>query len=188
MNNTYRDKKGQYASLALKAERMAGIALILAVALWHVHDANKPLETHLTALQRQVVELQVQAAELEDKAAKASVTLTDPTKYLTKHKGFATAYSCGGLNTPAEILMNCPSKIKHPNGKTATGTTPDPNRTIACDPANLGKTFLIEGVGIRTCEDTGGAIKGAGRFDIYLPHVAQARAFGGQEITYKIIK
>lgn len=96
-----------------------------------------------------------------------------------------TAYSCGGLKTEAEIDMNCPSIRKYPNGRTNSGTTPRPYRTVACDRANLGKKFILDGIGEVTCEDTGGAIKGAGRFDVYLPTVQEAREFGVQELLYR---
>ncbi len=106
----------------------------------------------------------------------------EPPKYkLAK----VTAYSCGGLKTEAEIDMNCPSIRKYPRGRTNSGTTPRPYRTVACDRANLGKRFILDGIGEVTCEDTGGAIKGAGRFDVYLPTVQEAREFGVQELLYR---
>ena len=94
-----------------------------------------------------------------------------------------TAYSCGGLETEAEILMNCPS-LKSGTPKTANGTEPIPNKTMACDPANMGKTFELKGIGRVTCTDTGSAIKGAGRFDLYLATVEEARHFSVKYIEY----
>lgn len=96
-----------------------------------------------------------------------------------------TAYSCGGLKTEAEILMNCPSLFHHEKPRTATGTEPIPNKTVACDPANLGRTFYIEGIGIVKCTDTGGAITGAGRFDLYVSDVQEARQWGVKHVAYK---
>lgn len=98
-----------------------------------------------------------------------------------------TAYSCGGLETREDILMNCPSLLSG-GPRTATGTRPIPNQTIACDRANLGKKFLIEKIGVVTCTDTGGAIKGPGRFDLYLETVQEARQFGVQNLSYKEVK
>lgn len=94
-----------------------------------------------------------------------------------------TAYSCEGLVGQAEILMNCPS-LFYGEPKTANGTTPIPNKTMACDRANMGKVFHIEGRGDFTCTDTGGSITGPGRFDLYLPTVQEARQFGVQYINY----
>jgi len=98
-----------------------------------------------------------------------------------------TAYSCGGLKTDAEIEMNCPS-LKGGSPRTANGTTPIANKTMACDPANMGKSFNLEGYGEVVCTDTGGAIKGAGRFDLYVENVAEAYAYGVQYLEYSEVK
>jgi 3D (Asp-Asp-Asp) domain-containing protein len=92
-----------------------------------------------------------------------------------------TAYSCGGITTTAEKMMNCP------NGVTATGVVPEVGM-MACDRANLGRTFYVEGFGELICTDTGGAIKGAGRFDVYLPTIQEARVFGVQELAYYLVE
>lgn len=76
--------------------------------------------------------------------------------------------------------MNCP------NGHTATGTVPHPQRTVACPRELLGKTIIIHGIGERRCEDTGGAIK-TGRIDLYVGSIPEAYAFGVQERTYSLI-
>jgi len=94
-----------------------------------------------------------------------------------------TAYSCGGLKTEAEISMNCPS-LRSGKPKTANGTEPKPNKTMACDPSLMGETFDLEGYGEVTCTDTGGAIKGEGRFDLYVSDVQEAREFGVQYLEY----
>jgi 3D (Asp-Asp-Asp) domain-containing protein len=108
-----------------------------------------------------------------------------PTPLVKKAK--VSAYSCGGLKTEAEIKMNCPSLLRG-EPKTATGTTPIPYRTMACDRANLGRTFEIEGIGQVVCNDTGGAIKGSGRFDLYLETVEEARQFGVRELAYRLVE
>lgn len=99
-----------------------------------------------------------------------------------------TAYSCGGLTTPEQIRMNCPSLKKYPKGRTSSGTTPRPYITVACARANMGKKFYLEGIGEVVCEDTGGAIKGSGRFDLYVTNVQEARKFGVQTIKYREVK
>ena len=98
-----------------------------------------------------------------------------------------TAYSCGGLTTEAEITMNCPS-LRTGGPRTANGTTPIANKTMACDPANMGKSFNLEGYGEVVCTDTGGAIKGAGRFDLYVENVAEAYSYGVQYLEYSEVK
>lgn len=99
-----------------------------------------------------------------------------------------TAYSCGGLTTDAEIEMNCPSLKDYPEGRTSGGTTPRPYITAACDRANMGRTFHIDGVGEVVCEDTGGAIRGTGRFDLYVTDVQEARKWGVQTLEYSEVK
>lgn len=98
-----------------------------------------------------------------------------------------TAYSCGGLKTEAEIRMNCPSLFSG-EPTTADGSVPQPYKTVACDRANLGKYFEIESVGRVKCTDTGGAIKGAGRFDLYVTDVQEARQWGVKQLEYKVIE
>jgi len=110
------------------------------------------------------------------------VEASEPVRYAK-----ITAYSCGGLKTQAEIDMNCPSLRYSKNGRTANGTEPIPYKTMACDPANMGRTFWIEGIGEVTCTDTGGAIKQAGRFDLYLETVEEARAWGVQTREYRLL-
>lgn len=98
-----------------------------------------------------------------------------------------TAYSCGGLTTAAEVNMNCPS-LKSGSPKTADGTTPVPYKTMACDKANMGRTFDLKGIGTVKCTDTGGAINGAGRFDLYVETVDEAYKFGVQSIEYELVQ
>lgn len=100
--------------------------------------------------------------------------------------GLITAYSCGGLKTKAEILLNCPSLLTG-EPRTANGTIPEANKTMACDPINMGKSFEIEGLGVFTCTDTGGAINGEARFDLYLENVKLAKDFGTQYLLVKEI-
>lgn len=73
--------------------------------------------------------------------------------------------------------MNCP------NGRTASGTKPRPNKTAACPAKWLGKSLFIENFGVLKCEDTGGAIT-EGRIDIYVKNYPLAIAFGRQTLGY----
>lgn len=92
-----------------------------------------------------------------------------------------TAYSCGGIETAEQRKMNCP------NGVSATGKPLVPYKTVACDRANLHRKFYIDGIGEVTCVDVGGAIKGAGRFDLYVPDIQTAYAWGIREVAYQVI-
>jgi len=101
--------------------------------------------------------------------------------------GKMTAYSCGNLKTDAEILINCPS-LFYGEPKTANGTTPIPYKTMACDEANMGKVFEVDGIGQLKCTDKGGAIKGKGRFDLYVETVEEAREWGIKQVNYKLVE
>src|SRR5262249_38495197 len=65
--------------------------------------------------------------------------------------------------------------------KTASGTAPEPGRTVAVDPRiiPLGTRIYIPGLGERIAEDIGRRIKGK-QLDIFLPTVQHCRHFGVQ--------
>lgn len=90
-----------------------------------------------------------------------------------------TAYTCDPTMTAEQKAMNCP------NGITATGTVPQHMKTVACPVKYLGTQFEIEGVGIVTCEDVGGAIKGEARFDLFLDTYSEAMQWGTRYLEYK---
>lgn len=72
-------------------------------------------------------------------------------------------------------------------GITASGTQATEGRTAAC-PSNLtfGTRINIAGVGVRTCEDRGGAI-GSGRIDVYVESVSEAIQNGRQSVKVEIL-
>ncbi|TDF94534.1 LysM peptidoglycan-binding domain-containing protein [Paenibacillus piri] len=83
-----------------------------------------------------------------------------------------TAYTAGVESTG--------KSASHPQyGITYSGSKAEEGRTIAVDPAiiPLGSTVYIDGVGIRTAEDTGSAVRGA-RIDVFMDDVSQAIHFG----------
>ncbi|MEK3719456.1 3D domain-containing protein [Paenibacillus sp. FSL H8-0034] len=68
----------------------------------------------------------------------------------------------------------------HPEyGITFSGSKAEEGRTIAVDPAviPIGTEVFIDGVGIRTAEDTGSAVRGA-RIDVYMNDLGEAVDFG----------
>ena len=73
---------------------------------------------------------------------------------------------------------------------TASGSPAKINHTIACPPDyEFGTKIEIDGVGVRVCEDRGGAIKGE-HFDIFFGDestLAEAYAWGEQYRQYRII-
>lgn len=99
-----------------------------------------------------------------------------------------TAYSCIGITDKYHLEMNCPSLKYDPKGRTADGTNPVPYKTMACDRANMGRYFEIKGVGVVKCTDTGGAIKGSGRFDLYVESINEAYKWGVKHLEYRLIE
>ncbi|MEH7736859.1 3D domain-containing protein [Bacillus pumilus] len=72
-------------------------------------------------------------------------------------------------------------------GVTASGVRTKTGHTIACPPSMaFGTQLNIEGIGIRTCEDRGGAIT-EGHIDLYVEGVSEARSFGRQRLKAEII-
>jgi len=73
------------------------------------------------------------------------------------------------------------------DGVTASGVKVQENRTLACPPQYpFGAKIQIDGYGVYTCEDRGGAIKG-NKFDIYMQTKSEAFAFGRQNLTAQVI-
>ncbi len=74
------------------------------------------------------------------------------------------------------------------NGITASGVKVLENRTLACPPAYpFGAKIAIEGYGVYTCEDRGGAIKG-NHFDVYMETKQEAFAFGRRNLLAEVVK
>ena len=91
-----------------------------------------------------------------------------------------TAYTNGAESTG--------KSAGHPDyGVTASGTRTKTGHTIACPPSMaFGTRLNIEGIGVRTCEDRGGAITD-GHIDLYVAGVPEARSFGRQRLKAEII-
>ncbi|WP_144666665.1 3D domain-containing protein [Bacillus altitudinis] len=72
-------------------------------------------------------------------------------------------------------------------GVTASGARTKTGHTIACPPSMaFGTRLNIEGIGVRTCEDRGGAIT-EGHIDLYVAGVSEAQAFGRQRLKAEIV-
>ena len=75
------------------------------------------------------------------------------------------------------------SKEQFPNSKTSTGVYPEVGRTVAVDPKVIpyGTAIEIDGFGVRYAEDTGSAIKGGKKLDIFVETRAEAIQLGRQK-------
>ena len=181
MKHKHRAYNGRYMSLTRISEYAIGCVVILWVVSLHVVDANNALESNVESLRGNVFELQVRAGELEIQAAKQiQLSKKEATHIASKRVARVTAYSCIGIKSAKERLMNCPNNI------TADGSIPVVGKTVACDKSLLGKSVLIKGIGERKCEDTGGAIT-ADRIDLYVSDIATAYSFGVKSLEYTVI-
>ncbi len=73
------------------------------------------------------------------------------------------------------------------DGITASGNMVKEKHTLACPRGyEFGTEIHIEGMGIYTCEDRGGAIKG-NHFDIYMKTKSEAFAFGRRNLVAYVI-
>lgn len=73
-------------------------------------------------------------------------------------------------------------------GLTASGTHVQEGRTIACPKSMpFGTVLNIEGIGMRVCEDRGGAI-GEGHIDLYIENLAKAQEFGKKSLNVEIVR
>jgi 3D (Asp-Asp-Asp) domain-containing protein len=73
------------------------------------------------------------------------------------------------------------------DGITASGLKVQDKRTLACPPQYpFGAKINIDGFGIFTCEDRGGAIKG-NKFDIYVETKSEAFAFGRRNLNAQVV-
>ncbi|QAR52059.1 hypothetical protein BAE_04290 [Bacillus aerophilus] len=115
--------------------------------------------------------------------------LKKPTKHVVKRKQktpkLAQTYEVTAYTNGAESTGKSAGDPDY--GVTASGARTKTGHTIACPPSMaFGTRLNIEGIGVRTCEDRGGAIK-EGHIDLYVAGVAEAQAFGRQRLKAEII-
>lgn len=112
-----------------------------------------------------------------------------PLKHIVKRKKtapkLAKTYAVTAYTNDAESTGKTPGDPDY--GITASGARTKTGHTVACPPSMaFGTRLSIEGIGVRTCEDRGGAIT-EGHIDLYVAGVAEARNFGRQRLKAEII-
>lgn len=112
------------------------------------------------------------------RAALLSSTQQASLHFQSHHTPTATVFPLGTFTMRA---YTHPRPRAAASTKTASGTAPDPSRTVAVDPRiiPLGTRLYIPGLGERIAEDIGRRVKGK-RLDIFLPTVQHCRHFGVQ--------
>ncbi|WP_256865369.1 3D domain-containing protein [Paenibacillus sp. 32352] len=112
--------------------------------------------------------------QLQIPSAESVLPLSDGQQKVIKKvlSSTLTAYTAGKESTGKE-----PTSPAY--GITYSGSKAEEGRTIAVDPAviPIGSTVFIDGIGIRTAEDTGSAVRGA-RIDVFMNDLDEAINFG----------
>jgi 3D (Asp-Asp-Asp) domain-containing protein len=124
----------------------------------------------VTAPHAQVWRQQAETLAIENERLRAEIERLKATQAQTYE---LTAYTSGYESTQKQVG-------DAGYGITASGTKAVEGRTVACPPSlAFGTRVNIEGIGIRICEDRGGAITD-GHIDVYFNSVADALSFGRQ--------
>ncbi|WP_045926177.1 3D domain-containing protein [Bacillus siamensis] len=125
------------------------------------------------AVQEQQPKQEVKAVEAKQQPVQSNTNQQEPKKQLTMT---ATAYSAndGGIS-----------------GVTATGVDLNKNpdaKVIAVDPSviPLGSKVYVEGYGVATAADTGGAIKG-NKIDVFVAKKSDANNWGVRTVNVKVL-
>nr|MDF9458042.1 3D domain-containing protein [Bacillus pumilus] len=167
-------RAGYFVRKQPATEKPAPILTTDQAALQRANQRIKTLEGEVEALRKPEV-----------KKPKAK----NPTQNVVKRKKaapkLAQTYEVTAYTNDVESTGKSAS---HPDyGVTASGARTKTGHTIACPPSMaFGTRLNIEGIGVRTCEDRGGAIT-EGHIDLYVAGVSEAKAFGRQRIKAEII-
>lgn len=127
-----------------------------------------------------VVPLEIQVPAKEDKPVVIEIPEPEPTMT------FLGVFNCTAYSADYACCGKLPGDPAY--GITASGTKATEGITIASDWDKLpvGTQVYIAGVGIRTVEDTGGAIKGD-KIDLYFDEYKTAVNFGRQKLDVWIL-
>lgn len=197
-----RNKKGQFASPWRYVNILLVTAVFLIILLFQLKEKTREMEQSLESVREQYAQELWKYDATVNESAELRLELLNKSKWDNGHEvmekrskgnlAMITAYSCGGLKNDAEVLMNCPSLLKHPNGRTASGTVPTVYHTVACDRSLLGKVIEISGLGRRVCEDTFGKAhwdkncKEIPCIDLYVENIDLAFQWGKKTLPYTV--
>lgn len=108
---------------------------------------------------------------------------------VSKLGGEAVLFTCTAYCSCKKCCGSYSPEVRGGVAHTATGTVPQEGRTIAVDPSVIpyGTKVAIDGMGVYTAEDCGGAIKG-NHIDIYFDTHEGAILFGTQRLYVTIVK
>lgn len=123
------------------------------------------------------------------KANKSAVTTRSGTTNIRNEKTEIASSNANWIWANVSAYCSC-SKCcgGYSNGITAMGTTARANHTVAASSNYaFGTQIEIQGMGIYTVEDRGGAITG-NKIDVYFNSHSEALAFGRKQLQIRIVK
>lgn len=142
----------------------------------------KKLTEEVTSKDKKIKKQESQIDKLEQQLEKAEKQVL-PSVGSNSVKG--TDYLITAYTNGAESTGKNPGDPAY--GITTSGKVTQEGRTISCPPSlALGTKVIIEDVGVRVCEDRGGAIQGK-RIDLYIANLNQAVEFGNQWLKVEIL-
>jgi 3D (Asp-Asp-Asp) domain-containing protein len=140
---------------------------------------NNDLLDRISILFQQLDKVKKENATLKKENNKLKKELKER-KEVKKTYFNVTAYTAGYESTQK-------SKGDIGYGITASGKKVKEGRTIACPPSlKFGTKLNIDKIGIRVCEDRGGAIT-SGHLDLYVDSVSEALEFGRKKLSVQIL-
>lgn len=154
---------------------------------------NDSFEQDLIRIKRELAnkEVVVNAPKIETKSQKIVQTTNtvSQSKPVTNEK--TNTVSGGQTFNVTFYSAGVESTGKSPGhkdyGRTASGTMVATGRTIACPPQyKFGTKINIEGIGVRVCEDRGGAIQG-NHLDVYVATQSEAMRLGRKFLKGTVI-
>ena len=162
----------------MQAERLIGVAVILAVCLWHLHDSNRPLIERHDQLARQVAELQMRAHDLEDQAAiNSNPDLSWYANEMKKRPAVVTAYNTVSAQTDASPCIAA-------DGTNICGVS---ECVVANNALPFGTVIELEKFGDCVVRDRLNSRYGAERVDVsFDKDIAGAKRFGVQHLTFVV--
>ena len=162
-----------------------------------INDLNKQIE-ELKNKQEEPLnkqnELEEKNNELKNEIEKVKISKLSNKKTTVTSRSGSTIRDTNTTSNDSWIWANvsgycsCVKCCGKNNGITASGSKASANHTIAA-PSNysFGTKIEIEGMGIFTIEDRGGAIKG-NKIDVYFNSHNEALAFGRKQLQIRVIE
>lgn len=176
-----RGKRGRYVSDWRRAEYALGVALILLVAWWHLHDATNSKARELDAMRHEYIELLHKVDALEQEAVKASNTIAEPEKWRTQYEVKVSAYNTVEAQTDDSPCISA-------DGSDVCKLASNGHCIVAHNTLPLGTRINLNGFGECTVRDRMNARYGAERMDVLMgKDVQKAREWGVQKLTYRVI-